>query len=240
MIGGTSYIGELNPYTPYKGVNLAGGLLYRYNVHSRMSVRLNLLYGKLEGDDANSELAVNKDRNLSFHTDIFELAAGVEFNYFPFQLGHDRYRGTMYVLAEIGVFKMNPKTMFNDSEVELQPLGTEGQGTSLSSKNNYRLTQLTVPIGVGAKISVGSRASINFEIGLRKTFTDYIDDVGSSSYVDPGALALENGSIAAALSNRSGRLFGQRGDSANKDWYMFGGMMLTVSLGDPQKCAFRQ
>ncbi len=239
MIGGTSYIGELNPYAPYKGVNLAGGILYRYNVHSRMSVRLNFLYGNLEGDDANSKIAINKERNLNFKTDIFEFAGGVEFNYFPFQLGHKKYKGTMYVLAEVGVFKMNPKTIYNDSEIELQPLGTEGQGTSLNSKKSYRLTQLTVPIGVGAKISMGKRASLNFEIGLRKTFTDYIDDVSSSIYVDPAALALENGSLAATLSNRSGRLYGQRGDSANKDWYMFGGMMLTVSLGDPKKCAFR-
>ena len=239
MIGGTSYIGELNPYAPYNGLNLAGGIIYRYNVHSRMSIRLNFLYGNLEGDDANSKLASNRERNLNFKTDIYELAGGVEFNYFPFQLGHKKYRGTMYVLAELGVFKMNPKTNYNGDEVELQPLGTEGQGTSLNNKKNYRLTQLTVPIGVGAKISIGKRASLNFEIGLRKTFADYIDDVGSSAYVDPSALALENGSIAASLSNRSGNLFGQRGDTSNKDWYMFGGAMFTVSLGDPKKCAFR-
>ncbi|NRA12748.1 MAG: hypothetical protein HRT57_12395, partial [Crocinitomicaceae bacterium] len=120
---------------------------------------------------------------------------------------------------------------------DLQPLGTEGQGSSLNSKS-YGLTQLAIPIGLGAKISMGDKASINFEIGLRKTFTDYIDDVGSGSYIDPVLLAAENGPLAAELSNRSlsDSRFGRRGNASTKDWYVFSGVMFTFRLGKPQKC----
>lgn len=238
MVGGSSYIGDLNPFAAYRNLNLAGGLVYRYNIHSRLSFRANFMYGKLEGYDSQSSEALLVDRNLSFQTNIFELGAGIEFNYFPFQLGHDRYKGTAYVLTEIALFRMNPKAIADDGgEVELQPLGTEGQGSSLNS-DRYGLTQLAIPLGVGAKISLGEKASMSFEIGLRKTFTDYIDDVGSGSYIDPVVLAAENGPLAAELSNRSlsDSRFGRRGNATTKDWYVFSGLMVTFRLGSTKRC----
>lgn len=236
MVGATTYLGDLNQFIPFKRAHLAGGLVYRYNVNARMSVRANFLYGRLSADDGESSEAIYQDRNLNFYTDIFELAAGVEFNYFPFQLGHDRYKGTAYILAEIGMFMMNPKTVYNGDIVELRPIGTEGQGTSLNSKKHYSLTQLCIPLGVGAKLSLGSRVGLNFEVGIRKTFTDYIDDVGANSYVDPEQLAIESGPLAAELSNKSGDRYGKRGNESTKDWYIFAGGMLTFRLGQPTNC----
>jgi hypothetical protein len=192
----------------------------------------------VEASDADSKLDLLKNRNLSFQSQIIELAGGVEFNYFPFQIGHDRYKGTAYLLAEIGIFRMNPKTEYNGDLIELQSLGTEGQGSSLSSKDNYSLTQVCVPLGVGCKFSLGKKASMSFEFGIRKTFTDYLDDVGSGSFVDPDALAAENGPLAAELSNRNlnGSRYGKRGTTATKDWYVFSGTMITFRLGKPNKC----
>ncbi len=239
MVGGTYYIGDINRFMPYRNTHLAGGLIYRFNLHPRAALRANFLYGKLSGEDSDSNFDQQIQRNLSFNTTIWELAGGIEFNYFPFQIGNDRYRGTAYLLAEIGVFRMNPKAIgTNGNEVELQPLGTEGQGTSLSDRNPYSLTQLTIPLGLGVKLSIGEKASLNFEVGLRKTFTDYIDDIGSDSYVDPDLLAAENGPLAAEMSNMSlnNERFGRRGDASTKDWYVFSGMMLTFRLGKPANC----
>lgn len=239
MAGGTFYIGDMNPFMPYRNTHLAGGIIYRYNLHPRAALRANFMYGSLSGDDSQSNLEHQIQRNLNFNTDIWELAGGIEFNYFPFQIGNDRYKGTAYLMAEVGLFRMNPKGIGdNGNEVELQPLGTEGQGTSLSERRPYSLTQLVVPIGVGVKLSLGEKAGLNFEIGLRKTFTDYIDDIGSESYVDPVALAAENGPLAASMSNRSldGDRFGRRGDASTNDWYVFSGVMFTFRLGKPEKC----
>jgi hypothetical protein len=236
MVGSTTYLGDLNQFIPYKRAHLAGGLVYRYNVNPRMSVRANLIYGRVSADDAESTEEIYRNRNLSFYSDIYELGAGVEFNYFPFQLGHDRYKGTAYILAEIGVFRMNPKTTYYGNEIELRPLGTEGQGTSLNSKKHYSLTQVCIPLGVGAKLSISEYVGFSFEIGIRKTFTDYIDDVGANSYVDPEQLALESGPIAADLSNQSGDRYGKRGNASTKDWYIFAGGMLTFRLGKPSNC----
>lgn len=239
MVGGTYYIGDINRFVPYRNTHLAGGLVYRFHLHPRAAIRANFLYGKLSGEDSDSNLDQQIQRNLSFNTNIWELAGGIEFNYLPFQIGNKRYRGTAYLLAEAGVFRMNPKaTGANGNEVELQPLGTEGQGTSLSDRSTYSLTQLTIPLGLGVKFSIGEKASLNFEVGIRKTFTDYIDDIGSDSYVDPDLLAAENGPLAAEMSNMSlnNERFGRRGDASTKDWYVFSGMMLTFRLGKPAKC----
>lgn len=240
LIGATTYMGDLNPYKPYLNPHLAGGILFRYNIHSRLSMRVNFLYGKVEGDDSdygNEPSMV--DRNLNFTSTIYEGAAGFEFNYFPFQLGHHKYNGTAYLLAEIGLFRMNPVTEYDGNEYELQPLGTEGQGSSLSNKKNYSLIQPVIPLGAGVRLSLGERVSLNLEIGIRKTFTDYLDDVGSNIYVDEAVLAAENGPLAAELSNRSisQSRYGARGNASTKDWYIFSGAMVTFRLGKPVNCS---
>ncbi len=241
LVGGSYYFGDLNQFHHFRNTKPAAQLLYRFNVHSRTSFRVNFTYAQVEAwdsDNTSNQLLYN--RNLSFHSDIYELSGGVEFNYFPFVMGHDRYKGTAYLLVELGVFRMNPKTNYNGDEIELQPLGTEGQGSYLSSKSNYSLTQVCIPLGMGCKLSLGDRATLNIEYGIRKTFTDYIDDVGSDTYMDNTELAAANGPLAAALSNRSldQNRFGKRGTSATKDWYAFFGIGVTFKLGSPGRCPF--
>lgn len=239
MVGGSYYIGDLNRFEHFKNTHLAGGILYRYNIHSRVSYRANFTYGRISADDASSKSDLYVNRNLSFQSDIFEVGTGFEFNYFPFRIGDDRYKGTAYILAEIAVFKMNPRTEYNGDWVDLQPLGTEGQGSDLSSRSKYSLFQVAIPLGIGCKLSIGKRASINLEYGIRKTFTDYLDDVRSNSFVPVGDLAAANGPLAASLSNRSldGNRYGKRGNTATKDWYSFFGVMLTFQLGKHQACS---
>lgn len=238
LIGGSNYLGDLNSFNPVYNIKPAGGILYRYNVHSRLCWRGSLFYGNVGASDADSKETLLQNRNLSFESTIYELSGGLEFSYLPFQLGHDKYKGTAYVLVGISLFHMNPKTEYNGEKIELQPLGTEGQGSSLNSEGHYSLSQLSVPLGVGVKFSIGKRSAIGVEYGIRKTFTDYLDDVGSNGYVDASSLADENGPLAAALSNRSldASRFGKRGTASSKDWYSFFGATLTFRLGKPNKC----
>ncbi|MBC9812166.1 hypothetical protein H9Y05_06700 [Crocinitomicaceae bacterium CZZ-1] len=242
MLGGSYYIGDLNRFGHFKGTQPAGSLFYRYNIHSRLSFRVNFSYGNVVGDDKWSKDPLLSNRNLNFKSDIFELGAGVEFHYMPFQLGSKKYRGTAYFLAELAVFRMNPKTQHNGEWIFLQPLGTEGQGTALGTRGHYNLFQVAIPLGLGVKLSLGKRASIGLEYGIRKTFTDYLDDVGADAYVDPVELAATSGPLAATLSNRSldGSRYGKRGTAATKDWYAFFGVTLTFRLGNPNNCAFMQ
>jgi hypothetical protein len=122
--------------------------------------------------------------------------------------------------------------------VELRPLGTEGQGTSLSKRGTYSNFQLCLPLGVGAKAQIGKNITVNVDLAIRKTFTDYLDDVKSATYADPTVLNASNGEISAVLSNRSldGARFGYRGNPTTKDWYVFAGAMVSFRLGRGRKC----
>ena len=118
----------------------------------------------------------------------------------------------------------------------LEPLGTEGQGTSANpGKNKYSRAGTAFPFGVGMKYNLNKNIILGLEWGMRKTFTDYLDDV-SSTYADPIVLFRENGSLAAALGDRSlskdtqSHIGLQRGNSRNKDWYSFAGLIITVKL----------
>ncbi len=238
-VGQMFYIGDLNQFKPFYNSQLAGGVMYRLNIHSRLSLRFNYTMGSVEASDKDSKKALYSNRNLDFHSPIRELVAGVEFHYFPFQIGSKRYPGTAYMIAQIGGFYMNPMTYDdNGNEVELQPLGTEGQGSTLGSKRHYSKYQLCVPLGLGAKFCLGKMITFNLDIAIRKTFTDYLDDIHSDYYVDPVLLAVANGSTAADLSNRSldGGRFGRRGTSSNKDWYVYAGGMVTIRLGKGNVC----
>ena len=82
--------------------------------------------------------------------------------------------------------------------------------------------------------------AISLEYGMRKIFTDYLDDV-SGSYVNLDALLLENGNLSAQMADRSlgeGRASGSRGNGSTKDWYSMFGAMITFSLGKPGKCFY--
>jgi len=236
MLGTSYYNGDLNQFVPFRRTKPAGSILYRYNIHSRAAFRATFSYGQVAADDADSQFAQNQDRNLNFESDIWELAAGFEINYFPFRIGHDRFKGTCYLFGAVGAFRMNPKTNYNGAVYELQPLGTEGQGTSLSGKPRYSKYQPVIPFGFGGRVSLGKSAALGVEFGIRKTFTDYLDDVGSDYYADYDVLLAESGPIAAELSNRSGSRNGRRGTAATKDWYVFTGATLTFRLGKPNKC----
>ena len=47
----------------------------------------------------------------------------------------------------------------------------------------YRLTEVAIPMGLGVKYRLTERFILGLDAGLRKTFTDYLDDV-SGTYVN--------------------------------------------------------
>jgi hypothetical protein len=102
-VGSMYYIGDLNQFKPFYQSKLAGGFMYRFTVHSRLSLRVNYTVGNVEAYDSDSKKQLNINRNLDFKSRIRELSGGIEFNYFPFQFGSRRYPGTAYLISQVGV-----------------------------------------------------------------------------------------------------------------------------------------
>lgn len=244
FLGGSYYIGDLNPVGHFnRFTRPAAGGLYRMNFNSRLSAKAIGSFGIIEADDSFSLSESHRNRNLNFKSKITEFAVEGEFNFLPFKTGNKKLAITSpYIFAGMAVYHYSPTGYYNGSWHNLQPLGTEGQGTTFGPSRSYSLTQFSIPFGVGFKVNTAKRVGINFEWGLRKTFNDYLDDV-SGTYVDPLLLASEKGPVAAALSDKSltkegGSNVGrQRGNSYTKDWYSFAGVIITFKLrGNEYEC----
>ena len=242
--GGSYYIGDINPYKHFVHSKIAYGGIFRYNLSTRHSLRFNVTYGNIYGEDSKSSDPYQIDRNLSFKTQVLEFAFGVEIDLFKYRINDMKYPISPYFFYQLAYTRINPKAELNGIDYALQPLATEGQGSGIpGTKNNrYKLNQFTVPLGIGLKFNLKKRIAISIEYGIRKTFTDYIDDV-SGNYLGTDIVTATNGPLAAEFSDRSlsgGSKAGlNRGTSLNKDWYSFYGIMLTFKPFKKNVCDMR-
>jgi len=237
FLGGSYYLGDMNPSKPFAFTKPAGGLVYRKIINPRYALKSNLLAGSLYATDSKSNDPLQKNRNLHFKSLLIELAGEIEFNFLPYEIGNPRYPFSPYAFIGLAGFYFNPKAELGGSWHNLQPLGTEGQGNK-----KYFLTQISIPFGLGFKVSLSKRIGLSCEWGLRKTFTDYIDDV-STTYPDPVALQNKAGTLAGQLSDPSLNKDNtthtgyQRGNSKNKDWYSFAGITIGYRINAKEaKC----
>jgi hypothetical protein len=242
--GITHYKGELNPHLFEPGeIHPYFGAFFRHNWNRHWSWKLELNLGKISGSDTHAGTGFEKDRNLSFHSSVFEVSPQIEFNFLPYETGNYEYPFSPYIFTGIAVFHFNPKADLNGEVFELQPLGTEGQGINGTKK--YKRIQIAIPIGGGLKFAVGRNVGMGIEVGARKTYTDYLDDV-STTYPDQQILLATRGAAAVALSDRSfsgsdtsslipNVYKKQRGDSKNKDWYLFAGVTVYFRLSSMLK-----
>ena len=239
VFGGLSaYNGDLTEKIfPQKVTNFAIGVSVNYEVTDRIMARLGLTYTVVGGADKYSGNTDTYTRNLSFETKITEAAVTGE--YYLYSL--DERRFSPYLLAGIAVYHFNPYTYdATKSMVYLKPLSTEGQGiTGYPDRKPYSLTQFAIPFGAGLKFAINDNLRIGLEGGMRKLFTDYLDDV-STSYIDAGDLLAAKGQLAIDLSYRGDEAGGsliypaknaQRGSPKSKDYYYFTGIHLTYRLG---------
>jgi hypothetical protein len=241
-VGGMYYLGDLNPFGNFKLTHPTGTVFLRQNYSNRLNGRYSVTYGQVSGADSLSKVPYNRNRNLSFKSDIVEVSAILEINFLPFKPGDKKkFYASPYLMMGIGLFKMNPKANYNDRWFELQPLGTEGEGSPLNNHSKYHLTQLCIPVGIGFKGNLTERLVLGFEYCIRKTFTDYLDDV-SGNYADPAQLAKYNGPLAAALADRSvypenyNNTGVNRGNSNFKDWYASANIYIAILLKRESPC----
>lgn len=248
-IGITGFLGELGGANAtgthfvrdfeYKTSRPVISVGLRRRLSSFTSVKSNFFYGYISGSDRLTTEYFRQNRNLSFRSPIIELSAQFEFFIIKEQQGAlykiKNARGKkhidilLYGFAGSGVFFFNPQAKYAGTWVKLQPLGTEGQGLVPGTRKYFRLSP-AILYGGGMKFGISRKLSAGVEIGLRKTFTDYLDDV-STTYYDNDALRLIRGDIAAELADPSfdkgpsspnaDGSGAQRGNPENKDFYGF-------------------
>ncbi len=159
MVGGSNYIGDIGKENYINPNSLMGGLIYKWNKNPRLSFRGTFTFAQIEADDKNSSNLARYNRGIKFTNSIKELAIGLEFNYFEYNLDDFRKTSTPYLLFEIAAF--NYKTIVG--------------GTDSSNYEYEANTSFALPFGVGYKTKLFGDFAIAIELRARYTFVDDID-----------------------------------------------------------------
>jgi hypothetical protein len=233
-IGLANYYGDLNTRAAMNRPKFSAGIFFVKQFNNYVGIKLAGDYAFLGYSDIYSKNDVQKRRNLSFNTNVYEASLSGYFNFFKFIPGVEGYNYTPYVSLGVGVFSFDPYAYLNGTKYYLRPLGTEGQGSAAyPDRAQYSSMAVCFPLSVGIKYSLNENFNVFGELGYRFTNTDYLDDV-STTYAGSDAfpgVPQPDGSIAPSaayyLQDRSyetGTPIGikdrQRGNSLQKDAYV--------------------
>lgn len=229
MAGGTYYLGELNPGKQFFFTRPALGGFVKLNIDTRWSARIQLLRGSIAGDDAVS--LANPLRNLRFKSNISEFSIIGEFNFLPYFVGSKINYFSPYLLVGFGYFRFNPKAPYGYGYEPLRKLITEFE------KDEYNLYGFAGIFGFGFKYSLTNRIGIALEWGMRKTYTDYLDDI-STKYPDLTNVTDHKVIMLSDPSSTKHAPGMQRGNPQNNDWYSFAGLTISYrfKLGEKTTC----
>lgn len=220
-IGGSAYYGDLIQGTPLlKQVSTAFSFGGSYDINNKLRGRLNFSLLGAKADDADNPSANLKARNLSFKSNIWDLSLAAEYDFLDNVEG---YSYTPYIFFGPGIFHFNPTTTDRfGNKVNLRDWGTEGQGlAAYPDRQPYKLTQFCLGYGAGVRIDLSETVQLGAELFIRKTFTDYLDDVSNNSYVQP--------SLFAASGNSYSQYLAFRGDEVGESF------SATLPRGNPSK-----
>ncbi len=247
--GAAHYFGDLNTRASLNRVKPAVGIFFRKQFGNYVGLRIAAHYAQLGFSDTYSKNDYQKTRNLSFNSNIWELALQGDFNFFKFVPGDPDHGFTPYVTLGVGIFSYDPYAYLNGKKVFLRPLGTEGQNTGYKGRKPYSTMAICIPFGVGIKYNITPKVNLSVEICQRFTTTDYLDDV-STTYAGTGlngdvnsfpndavglpttAKIMQDRSIEFGLDPNSplGREGRQRGWSKQRDQYIIAEIGLSFNI----------
>lgn len=225
-VGAGHYFGDINPNMGLQRPGVAFGLFYKKQFGDYVALRFQGQFTDLAYSDARSKNSVQRQRNLSFNSDVYSVALRGDFNFFRFVPGSNQYFFTPFVSIGVGRFWYNPYAYVpgKSSPIFLNQKDVEGY--------DYPSNASIFPIGFGLKYNLRQNINIGFELTHNITSTDYLDDV-SRVYRDPSLLSGD----ALYLHDPSdpSRPYGQKGKmrgfgSKLNDTYVTAEVTLSISL----------
>jgi hypothetical protein len=167
-VGAFNYTGDLA--RSYRVANLrpAGTVFYRNNVSKVVSLRATVTAGALGAKETPID-AFAMVRDASFDIFLFETSLAFEYHFLNWRDDKRPMRYTPYLFAGFGLF------------------GISGYS---NKPTEYSDIQGTIPFGGGFKYVVNPKFYVAFEVGMRKTFFDYLDNISDG---DPTVKNLQYG-----------------------------------------------
>jgi hypothetical protein len=230
------YFGDLNTRASISRPKPALGIFFRKQFGNYVGLRLSAHYAQVGYSDIYSSNEYQKTRNLSFNSNIWEVALQGDFNFFKFIPTDPDYAFTPYITLGIGMFTYDPYAYTNGRKEFLRPLGTEGQLIGYKGRKPYSTLAMCIPLGIGFKYNLSEKFNFSFELAHRFTSTDYLDDV-STTYVGVNkflplstASLLQDRSIEIDADNPLGVEGRQRGWSKQRDQYIIAEIGVTFNI----------
>lgn len=164
FIGGSNYIGDVGSTNYIYPNEPAFGILYKWNKSPRHAYRFSYTQSQISADDRDSNEPGRHNRGYSFANNIKELSAGIEFNFFDFNLHEEKPKFTPYVYTGLSYFFYDGKYLAGNT------IETSGMSSSVA-----------IPMTVGIKSNISRSLVLALEVGARYTFSDNIDGSNPSN-----------------------------------------------------------
>ena len=159
FLGGSNYIGDVGKTNYINPNEVAIGILYKWNKSPRHSYRFSYTQGSITGNDLDSNVPGRYLRGYDFKNNIKEFSAGLEFNFFDFNLHEVLVRKiTPYVYSGLNYVVYDELYVLNDE-----------------TKKDYTTGVIAIPMTVGIKTNILDHFILGVEVGARYTFTDNLD-----------------------------------------------------------------
>ena len=197
MLGGASYMGDVNKNTPFKNMNPSAAVLFRYNANFRIAYKANLTWARVTGTTEGLANVFPNGAQATFDRNVIDLGGQAEFNFFPYS----------------DLFKYL-------STKRIAPYIMGGLGLSFAAGGGGAFFSPHISLGTGVKYKIKNRINIGAELSIRKLFGDGLDvGAGNDLLNDPygiGSGFFKNKDWYTLLSVTVSYDFGLRDCNCNK------------------------
>ncbi len=157
--GGVNNIGDVGRTNFISPSGIAFGGLFKWNKSKRYAWRGSMVYGNFTADDSKSDMSSRQQRGFVMDNSIFEVSAGLEFNFVEYNLHKLGPAFTPYLYTGLTYFRYD-YNYFDASQLQ---------------NANQRDGSFAVPMTVGLKGRLNQFLILGAEVGARYTFTDNLD-----------------------------------------------------------------
>jgi len=164
--GAGTYLGDMTKVDFQKSINPAYGGFVRFNFNPRYALRFNVINGTI-GAEGEFDFKLPNPNTIgnswNFNKNVLDISMNFEWNYLKYIVGDKETHWSTFIYGGIGI----QTYAYNYGDIE----GSE-------------ITPI-IPFGLGVKYNLSKRWGIGLEGGLRKTFSDKLDNLDDPlSYMD--------------------------------------------------------
>ncbi len=163
MGGAGFYMGDANLNGFYKNVTPAGGLMGRYNINPRMSLKFDLGYGSVKGDatKGDNKFPAIEGQKWKFDNSVIDLGCQYEISFWGYGTGTG-YKGHK---------RLTPYIQLG--------LGFTYGGDALT---------MNIPVGFGVKYKLKERWNVGADWTMRFSMSDKLDGISDPYKIQSGFL----------------------------------------------------